>query len=75
MTYAHGFVNHSLYYPTTILAFVHVLLSVTIMIMVSDIKIGGGFLVGYNYEQEFDYVDDIDEISETHQAEPHAVSS
>ncbi|MHC4428235.1 MAG: hypothetical protein ACYS0D_06475, partial [Planctomycetota bacterium] len=31
MTYAHGFVNHALHYPTTTLSFIHVWLSVVFM--------------------------------------------
>ena len=40
MTYAHGFVNHSLYHPTTTLSFFHVLLSVFFMGLVMDMKLG-----------------------------------
>ena len=40
MTYAHGFVNHSLYHPTTTLSFFHVLLSVFFMGLVMDLKHG-----------------------------------
>ena len=40
MTYAHGFVNHSLYHPTTTLSFLHVLLSVFFMGLVMDMKHG-----------------------------------
>ncbi len=40
MTYAHGFVNHSLYYPTTNLSFFHVLLSVIFMGLAWDLKRG-----------------------------------
>ncbi len=38
MTYAHGFVNPSLYYPTTPIAFPHVLLSVILMGLAMDLK-------------------------------------
>lgn len=38
MTYAHGFVNPSLYYPTTPLAFPHVLLSAIFMGLAMDLK-------------------------------------
>ncbi len=40
MTYAHGFVNHSLYHPTTTLSFVHVFLSVFFMGLAMDLKDG-----------------------------------
>ena len=38
MTYAHGFVNESMYYPTTPLAFPHVLLSAIFMGLAMDLK-------------------------------------
>ena len=41
MTFAHGFVNHALYYPTTTLAFFHILLSVFFMGLVVDLRRGG----------------------------------
>ncbi len=40
MTYAHGFVNHSLFWPTTILGFVHILLSTMFMGFASDLRQG-----------------------------------
>ncbi len=41
MTLAHGFVNHSLFYPTTTLAFFYMLLSIFFMGMVVDLRRGG----------------------------------
>jgi hypothetical protein len=40
MTYAHGMVNHSLDYPTTLLSFTHILLSVIIMALAHDASHG-----------------------------------
>ena len=45
MTYAHGFVNPSLYYPTTPIAFTHVLLSALFMGLAMDLKQRGEALV------------------------------
>ncbi len=71
MIYAHGFVNHSLFYPTTTLAFVHVLLSVFFMGVVLDLKREGQSLVPLGDEavdllDEDDYDDySHDEAAET----------
>lgn len=45
MTYAHGFVNESMYYPTTPIAFPHVLLSAIFMGLAMDLKQRGEALV------------------------------
>ncbi|MCH8152868.1 MAG: O-antigen ligase family protein [Planctomycetes bacterium] len=45
MTYAHGFVNQSMYYPTSPLAFPHVLLSAIFMGLAMDLKRRGEALV------------------------------
>lgn len=36
MVYAHGFVNHSIYYPTYVWAFLHILLSITLTTMAAE---------------------------------------
>ena len=59
MTYAHGFVNHSLYYPTTTLAFVHVLLSVFFMGLSMDLMREGQSLAPPGDETE-DLLDEDD---------------
>ena len=63
MTYAHGFVNPSLYYPTTPIAFPHVLLSVILMGLAMDLNQRGEALVPQVPQDPgslyFDYGDEI----------------
>ncbi len=40
MAYAHGFVNHSLYWPTTSISFIHVTLSTLMLGWARDVKLG-----------------------------------
>jgi hypothetical protein len=59
MTYAHGFVNSSLYYPTTNLAFFHVLLSVVFMGLARDLTRAGQPL-GPPGDETVDLLDEVD---------------
>ena len=65
MVYAHGFVNHSLFYPTTTLAFVHVLLSVLFMGIAMDLMQEGQALapLAVGTEDLMDEVEYDDEYS------------
>ena len=57
------------------MAFIHILLSIVVMSIVSDIRLGVGFLADATYEEEFEWVDDNDDFSDTHLANPGALRS
>ncbi len=59
MIYAHGFVNHSLFYPTTNLSFFHVLLSVFFIGLARDLTRAGQPL-GPPGDETVDLLDEVD---------------
>ena len=63
MTYAHGFVNHAIHYPTTTISFIHVLVSVFFMGVAADLWQGREALGFAETDEAEDgwYDDDYDE--------------